>query len=159
LEAYNNGCHYGIWIDATQEVKQIYKEIFDMLKSSPFAGTEEWEIHDWEYMGTSLPDYASVEDAHERAMFMLEHGANEALCTAILEYACDLKQAMYFMTECYQGEYDSEEDFAHQLFADCYEIPEYLENYIDYEAIARDLFICDYISFRIDGVTHVFRQE
>jgi len=30
-------------------------------------------------------------------------------------------------------------DYAEELFEDCYDIPEHLINYIDYEKIARDL--------------------
>ena len=46
----------------------------------------------------------------------------------------------------YHGEWDSEEDFAEQLFDECYahDIPEYLRYYIDYEKFARDLFMGDY---------------
>lgn len=159
LESYNNGIWHGVWIDATQEVELIYKKIFEMLDDGPFPEIQEWEIHDSEYMGNALPQYASVEDAHELALFMVAHREDEALCEAVLEYACDLAQAKYLIEECYQGEYDSEEDFARQFFQDCYDIPDYLTFYIDYEAIARDLFVCDYISFRVNCMTHVFRQE
>ena len=42
--------------------------------------------------------------------------------------------------EAYIGEYDSENDFAEYMFDECYpECPDYLRNYIDIEAFARDL--------------------
>lgn len=43
------------------------------------------------------------------------------------------------MRDRYLGEYESVEDYAIQLLDDCYEIPKYLEGYIDYQGYARDL--------------------
>jgi len=40
---------------------------------------------------------------------------------------------------CYQGEYDSMEEFAEQLFNDLYNIPSYLINHIDWESVSNDL--------------------
>ena len=48
--------------------------------------------------------------------------------------------------EAYSGEWDTEEAFAEQLMNDCYTIPDYLANYIDYEKFAIDLFMGDYFS-------------
>ncbi len=65
-------------------------------------------------------------------------------CYDISDYdAYDLVQK--FEDE-YQGEYDSEKDFAEQLFEDCYasEIPDFAVRYFDYDAFARDLFMGDY---------------
>jgi antirestriction protein len=60
--------------------------------------------------------------------------------------------------ECYHGEYDSEEDFAISLAEDTMTIPEHISYYIDYEKMARDLFICDYFSIEINHKTHVFSK-
>lgn len=49
--------------------------------------------------------------------------------------------------DCFVGEYDSEEDFAREIVDDCYDLEKTLGNlayYFDYEAYARDLFMCDY---------------
>lgn len=35
--------------------------------------------------------------------------------------------------------YGTAEDYAQELFEECYDIPDYLQNYIDYEAVARDM--------------------
>lgn len=48
--------------------------------------------------------------------------------------------------DCYLGEYDSEEDYARQYIADCYDLDRLmgrLSNYFDYEAFARELFMYD----------------
>ena len=70
----------------------------------------------------------------------------------------DLETAQRTWDE-YQGTYDSEEDFAYELMNSCYEVPSYLEYYIDYEKFARDLFLCDYLSIEVDGKIHVFSNN
>ena len=57
----------------------------------------------------------------------------------------------------YEGEYDSEEDFATHIVNESYDLERMMGNlsyYFDYKAFARDLFISDYI-FE-DG--YVFRR-
>ena len=59
--------------------------------------------------------------------------------------------------DSYEGEYDSEEDFATHIVNECYDLERMMGNlsyYFDYKAFARDLFISDYI-FE-DG--YVFRR-
>ena len=51
------------------------------------------------------------------------------------------------MPDAYVGVYDSKEDFAREMVNDCYDIEQMmgsLADYFDYEAFARDLFMCDY---------------
>ena len=51
------------------------------------------------------------------------------------------------MDDAYAGVYDSEEDFAREIVNDCYDIEKMMGDlayYFDYEAFARDLFMCDY---------------
>ena len=50
-----------------------------------------------------------------------------------------------------QGQWDSEEAFAENLAEETMEIPKHLAFYIDYEKLARDLFINDYFSADGDG--------
>ena len=59
--------------------------------------------------------------------------------------------------EDYEGEYDSEEEFAEYIVKECYDLDKMMGNlafYFDYKAFARDLFLSDYI-FE-DG--YVFRR-
>ena len=59
--------------------------------------------------------------------------------------------------ENYEGEYDSEEDFARYIVNECYDIDNmmgHLAYYFDYKAYARDLFMSDY--YFDDG--YVFRR-
>jgi antirestriction protein len=88
------------------------------------------------------------------AQFVHEHG--ELGAEVLAYYNNDIEDSSYALDNCYQGEYESEEDFAYSLFEDCYPIPEYLENYIDYKKAARDLFLSDFMSFEVDHKVHVF---
>ncbi len=49
------------------------------------------------------------------------------------------------------------EDHAEELMNECYEIPENLINYIDYEAFARDL-IMDYSCLEVGSTTYYYRS-
>lgn len=56
----------------------------------------------------------------------------------------------------YNGCWDSEEEFIQQMYEDCYEIPDHLQAYIDWEKLTRD-FMMDYDSYYVNGEYHIFR--
>lgn len=56
----------------------------------------------------------------------------------------DFESLISQFRDALQGEFNSKEDFAEELMNDLYVIPDFLENYIDYTAVARDLFLTDY---------------
>ena len=62
----------------------------------------------------------------------------------------------YMIENRYHGQHRSEAAFVEELAGEIYEIPDYLEYYIDYEAMARDWFINDYLSLEVNGDVHVF---
>lgn len=69
---------------------------------------------------------------------------DEDAMIAFLEYAGD-DQADHF-EDAYQGDWDSEKDYAEQLFDELYihDVPDFLIHYINYEAFSRDMFMSDY---------------
>lgn len=73
----------------------------------------------------------------------------------------DIEEAQQLLDECYHGEHDSEEDFAYYWTheVDCREIPEFLQYYIDYKAMARDFFINDFFSLEVNHKVHVFSHH
>jgi len=155
LSSYNNGILYGKWLSADQSAEAIREEINIMLKASLMSGAEEFSIHDYDdFGGLSLSENESIDTIVAIAVFIKEHGDAGV---GLLEYhGNDLESAKQGMEE-YCGAYSSEVDFARGLMEDCYEIPDYLVHYIDYEAFARDLFINDYFSVERGGQMHVFR--
>lgn len=154
LAAYNAGHLHGVWIDATQDLDAIHAEARKMFEGSPVEHDFETAIHDYEGFGNyRLGEYIGIEGAHEVALFIEEHG-NAAL--AALEYSSDLEEAQNLIEDNYHGCYDSEEEYAEQLFSDCYDIPDHLVNYIDYEKVARDMFCDGYFSVEGEGGLHIF---
>ncbi len=155
LAAYNSGRLHGRWIDADQGVDHIWDEINEMLASSPIIGTEEWAIHDYDNFGSiNLREWEDIEDVAAMATFIGKHGSVGA---ELLAHVHDnIEEAERLLEECYQGEFESEEDFVHSLHEDMGDIPENLEYYIDYEKMARDYFISDYFSIEVGNKVHVF---
>ena len=137
LAAYNNGYLHGRWIDAAQDAEDIHMEVSAILRASPIPLTEEWAIHDYEgFEGATLNEYSSIEKVVALAAFIVERGR---LSAKVLEHVGgDLDDAEAAF-ENYAGEHKSLADFAQGLIEETTDIPESLVNYIDYEAIARDM--------------------
>lgn len=73
LAAYNNGKLHGVWIDACDDINNIWEQIKAML-ASPEGFAEEYAIHDYEGFGSyALSEYAGIETAHEVACFIADH--------------------------------------------------------------------------------------
>ncbi|MEL7546090.1 MAG: antirestriction protein ArdA [Pseudomonadota bacterium] len=138
LAAYNNGILHGRWIDAAQGEDHIWNETRAVLKSSPIAEAEEWAIHDYEgFEGASLHEYSSFESVADLAEFVSEHGELGAKLYEHFGERLDEARAAF---EDYAGEHKSLADFAEDLTRDCGpEIPEQLQFYIDWTALARDM--------------------
>lgn len=138
LAAYNAGILHGCWLDATQGADGIWEEISQMLAQTPLKNevAEEFAIHDYEGFGKlNLHEYTSIEKVAEYAEFIEEYG--ELGSALLAEF--DIEEATAMMCDRYLGEYESVVDYAEQLLDDCYEIPAYLQGYIDYQKFARDL--------------------
>ena len=145
LATYNNGHLHGAWIDCDQEAEEIEAEISEMLKNSPQPGAEEWAIHDYEnWHGIEIDEYENIEKLAELAQALAEHGKPLAV------YYQHFGEIEGF-EDRYLGVYESEEDFAYETLEQqglTQKIEELglMISYIDWAAIARDWFICDYLS-------------
>jgi antirestriction protein len=148
LAAYNNGKLHGIWIDCNQDADGIWKEINAMLSSSPESDAEEWAIHDYEnWQGLLIGENESIECIAEIAELLQEHGKAFAVYCNYHNSDANAKDSQ----DCYVEKYESEEEFAYGFWEEL-GIVEQLEKlgvysfYIDWEAVARDLFINSYFS-------------
>ena len=138
LAAYNNGKLHGVWIDATNDLDAIRKQINQMLAESPEGFAEEYAIHDYEgFGGYALSEYAGLEAAHEIACFIEEYPdfGGELLNN----FGGDLEEARAAAVENYCGRYKSLADYAQELTEETTQIPENLSYYIDYERMGRDM--------------------
>jgi antirestriction protein len=187
LAAYNNGRLHGQWVDATDadELREAKDEI---LSTSPVPGAEEWAIHDYDGFGSlssTLGEYVSFDTVARVGALIEEHG--EAFIAYV--YACepDLSEVTSDgFHDAFRGKWDSEEEYAegevrelgwggvqHTTYTPCdknghpqnYDRRgivnplEALESYLDYEKIARDLFIERYTSVRREGGIYVFEKD
>jgi antirestriction protein len=137
LAAYNSGTLHGAWIDATQGEWGIWEDIQKMLAASPIPDAEEHAIHDYEgFEGTRISEYTGIETIAKLAAFITEHGA---LGGAVLaHYNNDLDEAQEAIIERYHGCFTSLADYVQDMTEDSMTIPQALQYYIDWQAMARD---------------------
>ncbi|MBL4616596.1 MAG: antirestriction protein ArdA [Robiginitomaculum sp.] len=141
LAAYNSGILHGTWIDADQDASAIRAEIRTMLATSPETQAEEWAIHDYEgFEGAPIAEYQGIDSVAEIATFIAENGE---LGGKLLAHFHSLEYARDTLEDHYVGEYRSLSDYAQEITEETTQIPESLQFYIDYEAMARDLEIND----------------
>jgi len=136
LAAYNNGILHGQWIDAQQDAWGIYDDIREMLDASPIVGAEEWAIHDYEgFEGRSISEYQGIESVAELAAFIGEHGR---LGAELIGQFGEVEDARKALEESYHGEFQSLAEYVQEVTEDSLPIPDTLQFYIDWQAMARD---------------------
>ena len=154
---YNEGSLFGVWLDITKF--EDYDEFISVCKfihrdeTDPELMAQDFEcfpesLYYESIMGedtfNKIKEYGELDDDKKEAyMIYLDGGLG--------------KEDIESFEDAYMGKYDSEEDYAYQLINECYDIEKMMGNlssYMDYAAVARDLFISDY--YYEDG--HVFRR-
>ena len=140
LEEYNNGNLIGSWISLPIE-ENDWK---DFLKT--IGNPEEIAVHGYENNlgldGLKIGEYMSIKELNELGerienIDTCDVDALNALYEALgdFEYALErLESGDYIFYENM-----TLEEVAQEYIEECYEIPSYLENYIDYKAFARDM--------------------
>ncbi len=155
LAAYNIGYLHGCWVDATQDEDALWGNIRKILDESPIPNAEEWAIHDYEgFSSLDIHEYSDVRSICEKVRFIQAYGKLGAVA---VNYYGDLESAEAALRYHYHGEWQSELEFATELFDELYEpdIPENIRCYIDCGRFSHDLFINDYLSLGVDGTVHV----
>lgn len=165
LAAYNNGKLHGRWVDAL-DADEMYEAAKEIIKTSPEPFAEEWAIHDYNgfphAVVSELGEYPSFETVANVANAIEEHGEAFAKWLSVQEsYELGDPQLGERFQEHYRGEWDSEEAYAMEYVSECgwggmEQLPDELSSYINWEAIARDLFRHGNYTF-VDG--YVFEDE
>ena len=140
LDEYVKGNLVGDWVSLPIE-EDDWK---DFLKT--IGNPEEIAVHDFENNlgldGLKIGEYMSIEELNElceRIEGIDLRGVDTF--NALYEALGDFEGAL----ECFESEnytfYGNMtmEEVAREYIEECYEIPSYLENYIDYKAFARDM--------------------
>ena len=143
---YNSGNLSGMWVDVS--TFDSYEDFVNFCYAI-HADEEDPELmyQDFENLPDSLYHESMGEEGFEKIMEYCElcDEYNVSAVDDFLEWYSteDLDR----MQDAYVGVYDSEEDFAREIVNDCYDLDKMMGNlacYFDYEALARDLFMCDY---------------
>jgi len=148
---YNEGSIFGKWLDL---VDYTDKDEFlqDCAELHEDEQDPEFMFQDWEYIPDGLIGGCWISET----VFELIHKANEIndfdAFLSFLDftgYSLEDEELGYLVQKFrdnFYGKYNSEEDFANELIdnGSFGEIPESLQCYIDYQSIAKDLFVTDY---------------
>ena len=146
---YAGGSLAGEWMNpADYDSKEEFIEACSSLHADEEA--PEFMYQDWENIPEGLISEYGISSALFELMGLLSEGEEDAF-TQWADYRGvnldeDPARSVYNFRDAYCGEWDSEEEYAEQLFNQLYgyEVPESIRCYIDYKAFARDLFMCDY---------------
>ena len=143
---YNSGNLGGMWVDLS--TFDSYDDFINFCKAIHADENEpELMYQDFENMSRSLYHESMGEEEFNNILEYCE------LCDDYSVEAVDdfleifSPEDLDRMDDAYAGVYDSEEDFAREMVNDCYDIEKMMGDlayYFDYEAFARDLFMCDY---------------
>lgn len=138
LASYNSGILHGDWIDADIGEKEIHEEIQKIFKTSTVEDAEEFAIHDYDDFGeVKLGEYPGIDTVAKVGEFLVEHGR---LGAKVLDHCGNhLEDARMMIEEQYLGEYTSLENYAREYIESCWDLPDHIEAYIDYERFGRDL--------------------
>lgn len=148
---YNCGSLFGMWMDLTKFAD--FEEFMNACRflhndeSCPELMFQDYENYPEEWYSESfmgevhfnmIQRYAELDDKDVFDAFMDVRGG---------DYDSDDESVFDEYTDKFCGVYDSKAEFAEQLADEtCMldNVPESMRDYIDFDAMARDLFICDY---------------
>lgn len=167
IRDYVNGHNVGEWLDLSDysSEEEVLEAIQVLLKGwdeelgiDPMdVPREEWTIHDYEgfperfysesmSFGPVLKWLRETED--------MDDDRKEAYELFLDNYSGSNTNVEKF-EEAYQGKWESEEEYAEDLFKSCYKEPEFGWDYVDFAYAATSMFAYDY-SYE-DG--HVFNYN
>jgi antirestriction protein len=184
LAAYNAGRLHGEWVDATDldELAEAQKRV---LRTSPAPFADEPFIADYNAFGSAcvslLGEYPQLDDVVKIATALEEHG-DAFRAWVELGVTTDVDDLVDRFEQVYRGEWESRREFAQQTVDDIgwgnvpaqplylSEYPsatsprtvnvfEELASYLDWDAIARELFMGSYSAVEVDFKTYVFEPD
>ena len=148
LASYNAGILHGRWIDASSDADAMQGEIDAMLKASREPGAEEWAVHDYDGVPSSLGEYPGLDKI---AAFValcddFDHIDSDDIAAIVANWCGDLDQARTALQDDFCGIYPAFRDYADEVADEMIgtktaggEVSQFLINYFDYESHARDL--------------------
>ena len=164
LSSYNHGNLHGAWVNVPDSVEEMRELIEQVLQSSPSPDGEEWGFFDNSELAPF--DIGEYEDLETLVMYAtainLAKADNNDDAFSVWdydEYRGDDAESIYNrFKDQYMGCFRDGVEFSESYFDDCNEIPAHLSNYIDYEAVWRDLRNDAYYLKESYADNHVFRS-
>lgn len=168
LGCYNAGKLNGHWLDVDEyTTHEAIAEAFDADEETGYfpcgdlSPHEEYAFHDFENWGEYSPDeYDDLEFLRALAELMGEHG--EAV-SALASYCSSYQDADTLRTafeDHYEGEFKNAKDFAQEYHERLgTEIPQWVEYYIDWERMGKDMLREDWFSVDGGAGIYVFRRH
>ena len=167
LQDYNSGLLYGKWfnLEDFEDASELQEAVEEMLQASPnykedvaggYGEHEEWAIHDFElpWKISECEGFEAIYTVFNVYKEALENYEMEVIQSFIDWLSEDVEEGMVAkMDERYAGTYKDRSDWAYEYMSDCMEVPEHLENYIDYDAFARDAECGDMYFDQVDHET------
>jgi antirestriction protein len=178
LASYNAGRLIGEWVDAVDldEMNEcrdrVAAQAVEAAKAAGeypvyFGDPEEFFLADNEGFGFNVGEYVDWAKLATVGALIAEHGEpfaaflrwyDDNYSGDVLEDADELAERF---SEAFCGEYESAKDYAYEYVEECWQVPEHLEGYLDWDTITRDLF--DHGSYTFVNVTYgrgyVFRTD
>ncbi len=159
LKDYVEGILRFHWLDLKEystadEITSFIEEYLKKRSKETSELHEEWFVTDYDEF-VDLGEYPNLDDVEQAVELSKEHGWEE-----VSTYYENFNELDNF-EEAFNGVWDSEEDFAYETANDIYSEEQLgqLATYIDWEKYARDLFISDYVSEKLDNYKiAVFRR-
>ena len=135
----------------------------------PFPSAEEWAIHDSEGLG-DLGEYAGLAEVARRVAIAELADERDIPAAVLLEFAgeymsgdWDVDGLESELDDRYDGQAESWEAFTEEQFTEMggmEGVPESLQNYIDFERMARDWKLGgDWSTYSADGSLYFFRTH
>lgn len=136
---YNNGSIAGAWVDLEQfnNEEDYTAHITELHKDEE---DPEFMIQDFEGFPKEFYSESGL-DSRIWDWLELDESDRERL-TAFIDCFGDCAGDIFEAAEnAYIGEYKDDEEFAYETVQSCYDLPEPLASYFDYEKYARDLMM------------------
>ena len=133
---YNNGSINGAWLSLTdyKDSAEFYKACKELHNGEP---NPEFMFQDSEGFPEKLySESGGIDEIYEYLNFIDDQNEN-AVCAFLTLY--DIQDLKHFK-QSYEGDWESEIDFAYSFIESQYTLEGILSNYFDYEKYARYLF-------------------
>lgn len=141
LGKYNEGELIYKWVElpATEEEIEAAKKKIGINEYY-----EEWFITDYECDYMQIGEYDNIDELNEIAEALDDLDEDEAIIVkALLDDGYDLEEALNKKDDCRLWDTTDMSDIAYDYYYECYapnnNIPDFIERYLDFDAMGRDM--------------------